>query len=428
MVNKSSADNSISDRIQGEKPPAGKPGDCGIAGLRNPARAPNLSADMPPSSATRPLSSTEEERIREIANRFAVRGDFLGVDQIESGHINSTYCVSFRRRNGATRRVIIQSINSHVFPRPHEVMANVEKVTQHINERVLRVRKDLGGQTLNLLPTREGGFWFDDVDGTVWRCYNCIEGCVTYDVVENTRQAYEAARAFGAFQDLVSDLDASTIYETIPNFHHTRLRFERLMQAAAADSHGRLSSVRAELDFIRERENTVGILLDMAASGTIPSRVTHNDTKINNVMIDAQSDEAVCVIDLDTVMPGLSLYDFGDLVRSAVSPAAEDETDLSQVQMRMPVFEALVEGYLGAALGFLNDAEIDHLAHSGKLMTLEVGIRFLTDFLEGDVYFRTKRPGHNLDRCRTQLKLVEHIEAQQAAMESFVRKVRKTRH
>lgn len=382
---------------------------------------------MPPSSAIRPLAPDEKDRILQIVDRFAVRGDILCVEQIESGHINNTFRISILRRNGETRRIIIQSINAHVFPRPHDVMANVDRVTNHINDRVMRVKKDMGGQTLNLLPTREGGFWLDDEDGTVWRGYNYIEGCVTYDVVENTRQAFEAARAFGSFQDLVSDLDASLIHETIPNFHHTRLRFQRLMEVAAKDPKGRLASVTEEMDFIRSREEMVGKLLDLAEQGEIPSRVTHNDTKINNVMIDAQTDEAVCVIDLDTVMPGLSLYDFGDLVRSAVSPAAEDTTDLGQVAMRMPIFEALVEGYLGAARSFLNEAETAHLAHSGKLMTLEVGIRFLTDFMEGDVYFKTKRAGHNLDRCRTQLKLVEHIETQQDAMDAFVRKVLKAR-
>lgn len=382
---------------------------------------------MPPSSAIRQLLPDEQEQIRGIVDRFAVRGEVLSVEQIESGHINNTYRISILRRNGQTRRIIIQSINSHVFPRPHDVMANVDKVTHHINERVLRVKKDLGGQTLNLLPSRDGGFWVDDEDGTVWRGYNFIEDCVTYDVVENTRQAYEAARAFGAFQDLVSDLDSSLIHETIPDFHNTRLRYQRLMEVAAADPEDRLCHVGPELEFAQSREADVGKLLDLAAKDEIPSRVTHNDTKINNVMMDAQTDEAVCVIDLDTVMPGLSLYDFGDLVRSAVSPAAEDEIDLKKVSMRMPIFEALVEGYLGAARSFLNEIETANLAHSGKLMTLEVGIRFLTDFLEGDVYFKTKRPNHNLDRCRTQLKLVERIEAQQNEMDAFVCKVLKAR-
>jgi aminoglycoside phosphotransferase (APT) family kinase protein len=369
--------------------------------------------------------SRVQQLVAAIGNQFAVQGEFLCGAEIDSGHINSTYSGTFRQADGCLRRYIFQSINRNVFKDPYAVMRNVECVTRHINNKVLRVKKALGGQTLNLFPARAGGAWVEDAAGGVWRCYNFIEGCVTYDVVENTRQAYQAARAFGSFQDLVSDLDASCICATIPDFHHTRKRFERLMEVATADPCDRLAAVSAEFDFICQREAVTDVLLDGIAAGAIPLRVTHNDTKINNVMIDAESDEAVCVIDLDTVMPGLALYDFGDLVRSATSPAAEDETDLSKVQMQMPMFEALVEGYLDSATAFINDTEIMHLAFAGKLMTLEVGIRFLTDHIEGDVYFKTHHPNHNLDRCRTQLKLVERIEASERAMNTFVRKVRK---
>ncbi len=366
-----------------------------------------------------------QQLVAGIGNQFAVQGEFVSGEEIDSGHINSTYCGTFRQADGSLRRYIFQSINRNVFKDPYAVMRNVECVTRHINDKVLRVKKDLGGQTLNLFPARSGGAWVEDPAGGVWRCYNFIEGCVTYDVVENTRQAYQAARAFGSFQDLVSDLDATSIRETIPDFHHTRKRFQRLLEVAAADPCGRLAAVRPEFDFVCQRESLTGMLLAGIAAGAIPLRVTHNDTKINNVMIDAETDEAVCVIDLDTVMPGLALYDFGDLVRSATSPAAEDETDLSKVQMQMPMFEALVEGYLDSASAFINDTEIEHLAFAGKLMSLEVGIRFLTDHIEGDVYFKTHRPGHNLDRCRTQLKLVERIEAGENKMNDFVRKVRR---
>lgn len=363
-----------------------------------------------------------QQLVSNIGGQFAVQGSFISGEEIQSGHINSTYRVSYQQPDGSVRRYILQAINRHVFKDPYAVMRNVESVTRHINARVLRQKKDLGGQTLNLFPARKGGSWVEDELGEVWRCYNHIEGCVTHEIIENSRQAYQAAHAFGAFQHLVSDLDTHSIVETIPDFHDTRKRFFRLLDVAAADPNQRLNSVRAEFDFIIKREPLTGILLDLAAAGEIPTRITHNDTKINNVMIDATTDEAVCVIDLDTVMPGLALYDFGDLVRSATSPAAEDERDLSKVQMQMPMFEALVEGYLGAAGGFLNKTEIAHLTLSGKLLALEVGIRFLTDHLEGDVYFKARRPDHNLDRCRTQLKLVESIEAQEAKMNKFVQK------
>jgi len=364
---------------------------------------------------------TLQQTIAAIGGKFAIGGEFLTGEEIVSGHINTTYRATYGLPDGSRRRYILQRINDRVFKDPLAVMRNVERVTRHINDKVLRVKKDLGGQTLQLYPARDGRCWVEGPGGGIWRCYNCIEGCVTYDVVENTRQAYQAARAFGAFQDLVSDLPAGEIVETIPDFHDTRKRFARLLEVAAADPRGRLASVRREFDFIAAREPVAGRLLGLHEAGGIPLRVTHNDTKINNVMIDAATDEAVCVIDLDTVMPGLSLYDFGDLVRSAVSPAAEDETDLSKVTMRMPMFEALVEGFLSTAGGFLNDVEMAHLAFAGKLLTFEVGIRFLADYLEGDVYFKTHRPGHNLDRCRTQLALIASIEAQEDAMERCVR-------
>lgn len=361
-----------------------------------------------------------QQLVASIGDQFAVLGEFVAGEEIQSGHINSTYRASYQQAEGDIRHYILQAINRHVFKDPYAVMRNVETVTRHINARVLLMDRDLGGQTLNLFPARVGGTWIEDGNGTIWRCYNFIEGCVTYDIVENPRQAYQAAHAFGAFQNLVSDLDARLIVETIPDFHDTRKRFFRLLDVASADVCGRLDSVRKEFDFIFKRENLIGLLLDLAAAGKIPIRVTHNDTKINNVMIDAETDEAVCVIDLDTVMPGIALYDFGDLVRSATNPAAEDERDLSKVCMHMPLFEALVEGYLDAAGNFLNQTEIDHLVHSGKLLALELGIRFLTDYLEGDIYFKTHRENHNLDRARTQLKLVESMEKQEAEMQAFV--------
>ena len=382
---------------------------------------------VPNPSPTKQVSAEVLAAISHIGNQFAIQGEFRDGHEIESGHINTTFLATYELTDGTLQRYIWQRINQNVFKKPLAVMRNVECVTRHINWKVLRVKKDLGGQTLNLYPGRGGRFWVEGPNGGIWRCYNFIEGCQTYDVVENTRQAYQSARAFGSFQDLVSDLAASNLEETIPDFHHTPKRLEKLLEVAAADPKGRLASVREEFDFIRERAGITGILLQLCEEGKIPVRVTHNDTKINNVMIDKETDEAVCVIDLDTVMPGLSLYDFGDLVRTATSPAEEDETDLTKVQMRMPMFEALVEGYLDSAGDFINDVEVDHLAFSGKLITLEIGIRFLTDYLEGDVYFKTYREHHNLDRCRTQLMLVKRIEEQEEAMVKFARKVSRGR-
>ena len=363
------------------------------------------------------------EAIKKIAAMFAIQGQMTASSEVESGLINSTFLVTFLTENGEEARYIMQRINESVFKNPYTVMANVERVTKHINQKVLRVKKDSAGQTLNIYPGRDGRSFVEGAGGGVWRCYNFIEGCRTYDVVENRRQAQQAARAFGAFQHLVSDLPAEKIKETIPDFHHTRKRYEKLLLAIATDSAGRVSKVEREIAFIKKREAWLGRLIDLQELGELPVRVTHNDTKINNVMIDEETDEAVCVIDLDTVMPGLALYDFGDLVRTATSPAAEDERDLSKVEMRMEMFEGLVEGYLESAADFLTEMEIAHLVFAGKLISIEVAIRFLTDFLSGDIYFKTTRPSQNLDRCRTQLKLVESIEDQEEAMEGFVRTV-----
>lgn len=369
---------------------------------------------------------TDEGYIEEIANEFAIAGEFVSGGEVDSGHINNTYIATFRKENGKEGQYIFQRINENVFKDPLAVMRNVEMVTRHINWKVLRVKHDLGGQTLNLYPARGGRFYARGVGGGIWRCYNFINGCRTYDIVENTRQAYQAAHAFGAFQDLVSDIPIEDIEETIPDFHNTPKRYQRLMEVIVEDPKGRLASCQAEIDFIKAREDIVSKLVDLKDAGVLPERITHNDTKINNVMIDIETDEAVCVIDLDTVMPGLALYDFGDLVRTAVSPAAEDEKDLTKVEMRMPMFEALAEGYIDSC-DCLCDAEIENLAFSGKLISLEIGIRFLTDYLEGDVYFKTHREGHNLDRARTQLKLVEELEKKEPEMEAFVKRLAKAK-
>jgi len=365
-----------------------------------------------------------EEHIAEIGAKFAIGGEFVSGEEIESGHINTTYLAAYADQDGEVSRYILQRINEHVFTEPLKVMKNVARVTKHINQKVLRTKRDFGGQTLSLYPGRDGKNCVEGAGGGIWRCYNFIEGCRTYDVVENTRQAYQAAKAFGAFQDLVSDLPVGMVEVTIPGFHDTPARYRRLMEAIESDSHGRVKDVEEEIAFIREREPIVGTLLDLVEKGELEERVTHNDTKLNNVMIDEQTDEAVCVIDLDTVMPGLALYDFGDMVRAATSPVAEDEKDVSKVEMRLPMFEALLEGYLETAQNFLTQREIELLPFSAKLISLETGIRFLTDHLEGDQYFKVHREGHNLDRCRTQLALVKSIEDQEDNMVEFVRKWR----
>ena len=275
-------------------------------------------------------------------------------------------------------------------------------------------------RALRLIPCVDGLPYYRDSKGHFWRTYDFVENAQTYDRVTNAAQAYEAAYAFGEFQELLADLPAPRLHETIPGFHHTPKRFETFQKAVGENKAGRARNIQSEIDFFLSHEPMVNVLLDEHARGTIPERVTHNDTKLNNVMLDDATGRGVCVIDLDTVMPGLALYDFGDLVRTSTSPALEDELDLSKVTMQMPMFEALVNGYLASAGRFLTDAEKQFLPFSGKLITYEIGLRFLTDYLEGDVYFKTKRPHHNLDRARTQMALVQSIEVQESAMNAVV--------
>lgn len=352
--------------------------------------------------------------------KFQVYGSFLECRPYGSGHINDTYVAAYSQ-SGTRIRYIFQRINHRVFQAPEALMENIQRVTEEARRRLLAAKvPDISRRSLQVVPARTGEPYVRDAEGNYWRCYPFIEGAQTYDVIQNDRQAYEAARAFGEFQGLVANMPGGRLHETIVNFHHTRSRFDKLKAAAAADSQGRLKEVQDEWNFFQEREGLTDVLLDLQASGAIPERITHNDTKLNNVMIDNGTETAICVIDLDTVMPGLALYDFGDLVRTATSPAAEDEKDVSKVRMQMPKFEALVGGYLSSAKGFLNEAEIAHLAFSGKLITLEIGIRFLTDYLEGDTYFKIKRPEHNLDRARTQIALVRSIEEQEEEMNRLV--------
>ena len=269
---------------------------------------------------------------------------------------------------------------------------------------------------LRLIPARDGRAWHVDAEGNHWRAYHFIEKARTYDAVESTEQAFQAARAFGRFQELLAGLPAPRLHDTIPDFHHTPKRFKALEKAIAADVAGRAILVKPEIEFALARQSITGVLLD----ANLPERVTHNDTKFNNVMLDDATGEGICVIDLDTVMPGLAPYDFGDMVRTTTSPAMEDEQDLSKVTMQFPMFEALVRGYLSSAGEFLTKAEKDLLAFSGRLITFEIGIRFLTDYLAGDTYFKVHRNGHNLDRCRTQFKLIESIEQQEEKMDRLV--------
>jgi hypothetical protein len=352
-----------------------------------------------------------------VARRFQIPGEYVRGEPYGSGHINDTYCVNFDQ-GGTPVRYILQRINHNVFKNPIAVMENIQRVTAHLSGK-LSGQGDFSRRLLTLMPARDGAAYHRDAEGNFWRAYIFIEKARTYDAVETPQQALEAAKAFGQFQKLLADLPAPRLHDTIPDFHHTPKRFSALEQTIEADAVNRAKLARAEIEFALRHKSMAGALLE----AKLPERVTHNDTKFNNVMLDDATGEGICVIDLDTVMPGLALYDFGDMVRTSTSPAKEDEEDLSKVTMRFEMYEALVRGYLAAAAGFLTKAERQLLAFSGKLITFEIGIRFLSDFLAGDTYFKVHREGHNLDRCRTQFKLVESIEEQEEQMNKLAQTI-----
>ena len=337
-----------------------------------------------------------------------------------SGHINDTYQVTFSRY-GRTGRCILQRVNHYVFKNIPELMENIERVCVHARRKLVEAGwQDAGRRALTLIPAKDGLSFCRDAEGCFWRAYEFIEGASGRNSVTDIRQAFEAAKAFGQFQKLLADLPGRRLNETIPGFHNTRNRLAALDAAIAADKLNRAAGCRMEIEWAMASRQLASALLDLHERGLMPERATHNDTKLNNVLIDDKTNEAVCVIDLDTMMPGLALYDFGDLVRSSANPAAEDELDLSKVFMRLDVFEALARGYLFSARDCLTDTEVSSLAVSAMVMTFECGMRFLTDYLEGDVYFKTRRPGQNIDRCRCQFALVRSMMDQKEAMESCV--------
>ncbi len=358
--------------------------------------------------------------VRSIAAAFDLRGRFISAEPCGSGHINDTYA-AICDCAGARVRYVFQRINHNIFKQPVALMENISRVTTHLHGKLAGSgASQPTRRALTLLRTHAGKVWHLDEAGNYWRVYLFIEGAKTYDYIETPQQAFDSAQAFGEFQKLLADLPAPRLHDTIPGFHDTRSRFNALLRAIEADSGNRAIGVKSEIEFVLQREAMVDVLLQAQARGELPERVTHNDTKLNNVMLDDVTGEGVCVIDLDTVMPGLTLYDFGDMCRTACRPTAEDESDLSRVTMHLPMFESLVAGYLKSAGGFLVAAERGYLAFSAGLITFEIGLRFLTDHLEGDRYYKIHRNGHNLDRARVQFKMVESFERNASAMNRIV--------
>ena len=355
-----------------------------------------------------------EYNLKKIIGMFNVTD---GATPYGKGHINDTYL-----SHSCEPRYILQRINHNVFKSPQDVMENIVHVTEHLRKKIIEEGGDPKRETLNLVRTHEGEPFYVTPTGDYFRMYEFIEGAQTYEIVEEPIHFYNAAKAFAKFQQRLADFPAEKLHETIPDFHDTTVRFKQLKDAIANDKAGRLKDVQAEVEFALAREKDTSVIVDAIKEGTVPLRVTHNDTKYNNIMIDDETGLGICVIDLDTVMPGSLLYDYGDSLRFGTNPADEDEKDLSKVYCDLNLFEMFTKGYMEELRDVMTPREKELMPFAAKLMTYECGIRFLADYLNGDTYFKTKRPEHNLDRCRTQFKLVKDMEEKEELMKEIVKK------
>lgn len=363
------------------------------------------------------------ERIsKEIVPKFAIEGTLTEAVPYGSGHINDTVRLTCALENGGQKRYILQRMNDSIFKNPVELMENVMNVTSFLRKKIVERGGDPERETLNVIRTVDGDNFLKDEDGDFWRMYIFIENATSFDMVRTPEDFYNSAVSFGNFQLLLQDYPAATLHETIPNFHNTVSRFADFKKAVEEDVCGRAKEVQDEIRFVMEREADTHVICDALANGEIPLRVTHNDTKLNNIMIDNETGKGICVIDLDTVMPGSALYDYGDSIRFGASTGAEDEKNLELINCDMGLFEIYTKGYVEGCGGSLTEKEIRMLPMGARLMTLECGMRFLADYLQGDVYFKIHRPEHNLDRARTQFKLVADMEKKWDEMAGIVEK------
>ena len=368
--------------------------------------------------------SEAEKLLNEALAAYDFGGQLVGAVRYGSGHINDTFVVHTQPGEDPCRRFILQRISSAAFKHPDEVMANIVGVTSFLGEKIKEAGGNPARETMSVWATKSGENFHTDSEGGAWRVYPFVEDTICLQKAETPELFAASARAFGKFQRMLKDYPADTLYETIPKFHDTEDRLAKLKAAVAADVMGRVKEVGPELKFVQEREADCSVALSALRDGRLPLRVTHNDTKLNNILIDRESGEGICVIDLDTVMPGLAINDFGDSIRFGANHSAEDERDLTKVNFDLELFDVYAAGFLEGAGGALTETELDSLPWGAKLMTLECGIRFLTDYLEGDHYFRIHREGQNLDRCRTQFKLVSDMEAAWDDMKAVVDKYR----
>ena len=356
--------------------------------------------------------------IKNITSAFVLEDNLTECVPYGSGHINDTYRLTY----DTGKHYILQKMNKSIFTKPVELMENVSGVTAWLKKKIQETGGDVDRETLNLVMTKDGLPYYVDEDGEYWRVYLFIEDATCYDMVKDEEDFYQSAVAFGHFQRLLADYPAETLHETIVNFHNTVDRLEKFKTAVEKDVCHRVADVEKEIQFVLDRTELAHVLCDMQNQGKLPLRVTHNDTKLNNIMIDNKTGKGLCVIDLDTVMPGSALYDYGDSIRFGASTGAEDEKDLDKISCDLKLFEIYTKGYVEGCGGSLTEEEIRMLPMGAKLMTLECGMRFLADYLQGDVYFKIHRPEHNLDRARTQFKLVADMESKWDEMMSIAEK------
>lgn len=348
--------------------------------------------------------------IKHVLKKFRFEGKFADAQELLSGNINNTFRLSYLQANGGMKDYILQQINTYVFKKPEEVMSNVHRVTEHLEKALREAGEDTERHVLRLISTKDDTWMYRDDENRCWRAYVFIDGAVAYDRPEKPEHFMECGRAFGNFQKMLFDSRAEELYDTIPNFHNTRKRFYDFVAAVAEDKGGRVRFLEKEIDFFFDRRKMMSQVVDMIERGEIPLRVTHNDTKMNNVMLDAKTGKGLCVIDLDTVMAGSVLYDYGDAVRFGASTAAEDEPDTSKIALDMDLFRAFTRGFISEVKGYLTETELRMLPLGIKIMTCELAMRFFTDYIDGDLYFKVRSPEHNLIRAHAQMKLLEDIE------------------
>ena len=361
-------------------------------------------------------------KIDEAIGQFRYEGVLIDERPYGSGHINDTYLLTFEIAEMGTIKVILQRMNKNIFTKPIELMENILNVTSYLRKKIIENGGNPDRETLNVIRTVDNMPYFVDSEGEYWRSYKFITDATSYDQVESPEDFYQSAVAFGNFQRLLAEYPAETLHETIEGFHDTKARFQVFKKAVEDDVCGRAASVQKEIQFVLEHEHLANVFADLLEKKEIPLRVTHNDTKLNNIMIDNKTRKGICVIDLDTVMPGLAMNDFGDSIRFGASTATEDEQDLSKVSCDMEPFDLYAKGFIEGCGGKLTEKEIDLMPTGAMVMTFECGMRFLTDYLQGDTYFKIHRENHNLDRCRTQFKLVKDMEAKWDTMREIIDK------